>query len=102
MELTGVGVVIVGAGAIGSATARLLQRAGVGRLLVARRGRKAQVLAQALGAELVDLEQLPEIATWFSLIVSSTSSGEERVLSEELKGWPTTQLAQQIKPASSH
>ncbi|MGB6772221.1 MAG: glutamyl-tRNA reductase, partial [Candidatus Dormiibacterota bacterium] len=81
--LTGVGVVIVGAGAIGSATARLLQRAGVGRLLVARRGRKAQVLAQALGAELVDLEQLPEIATWFSLIVSSTSS-EERVLSEEL------------------
>lgn len=81
--LTGVGVVIVGAGAIGSATARLLQRAGVGRLLVARRGRKAQVLAQALGAELVDLEQLPEIAHSFSLIVSSTSS-EERVLSEEL------------------
>ncbi len=81
--LTGVGVVIVGAGAIGSATARLLQRAGVGRLLVARRGRKAQVLAQALGAELVDLAQLPEIAHSFSLIVSSTSS-EERVLSEEL------------------
>jgi glutamyl-tRNA reductase len=52
-------------------------------LLVARRGRKAQALAQALDAELVDLEQLPEIASAFSLIVSSTSS-EERVLSEEL------------------
>ena len=81
--LTGVGVVIVGAGAVGNATARLLQRAGAGPLLVARRGRKAQALAQALDAELVDLEQLPEIASSFSLIVSSTSS-EERVLSEEL------------------
>jgi glutamyl-tRNA reductase len=82
-ELSGVGVVIVGAGGIGSATARLLQRAGVGRLFVARRGRKALALAEALNAELVDLEQLPQIAGSFQLIVSSTSS-EDRVLSEEL------------------
>jgi glutamyl-tRNA reductase len=82
-KLTGVGVVIVGAGSVGTATARLLQRAGAGQLFVARRGHKAQALAQALGAELVDLEQLPQIAASFRLIVSSTSS-EDRVLTEEL------------------
>ena len=81
--LTGVGVVIIGAGAVGSATARLLQRAGAGRLFVARRGQKAKALAQTLGAELVDLEQLPQIATSVGLIVASTSS-EDRVLSEGL------------------
>jgi glutamyl-tRNA reductase len=82
-DLSAVGVVIVGAGSVGSATARLLQRAGAGRLFVARRGRKAQALAQALGGELVDLEQLPQIAPSFQVIVSSTSS-EDRVLSEDL------------------
>ncbi|HUY09871.1 MAG TPA: glutamyl-tRNA reductase [Candidatus Dormibacteraeota bacterium] len=82
-DLTGRGVVIVGAGSIGSATARLLKRAGAAPLFVVRRGHKAEALAQALGAELVELAQLPELAHQVRLIVSSTSS-EDRVLSESL------------------
>ena len=84
-ELRGLGVAIVGAGSVGSATARLLKRAGAGPIFVARRGQKAQALAQALGAELVDLEQLPTVARPLRLIVSSTSS-EERVISRRLIG----------------
>ena len=82
-DLGGVGAVIVGAGGVGSATARLLYRAGASPLFVARRGQKAQTLAQAVGAELVELEQLPELATSIRLIVSSTSS-EDRVISASL------------------
>lgn len=82
-DLTGLGVVIVGAGSVGSATARLLKRAGAAPLFVAHRGQKAQNLAEALGAEVVDLEQLPEHARSVRLIVSSTSS-EDRVISQEL------------------
>ncbi len=82
-DLDGLGTVIVGAGSIGSATARLLQRAGAAPLFVVRRGHKAQALAQALGAELVELEQLPELAASFRLIVASTSS-EDRVLGRQL------------------
>jgi len=82
-DLTGLGAVIVGAGGVGSATARLLRGAGVSPLLVARRGQKAAALAAALEAELVDLDQLPQLAPRFRLIVSSTSS-EDRVLSCEL------------------
>lgn len=81
--LGGVGALIVGAGSVGSATARLLKRAGATPLFVVRRGHKAESLAQALGAELVDLGQLPELASSVRLIVSSTSS-EERVISREL------------------
>jgi glutamyl-tRNA reductase len=82
-DLRGVGVVIVGAGSVGSATARLLMRSGAGPLYVARRGHKAEVLAEALGAELIDLDQLPDIASSVRMIVSSTSS-EERVISRKL------------------
>lgn len=82
-DLEGVGAVIVGAGSVGSATARLLKRAGVAPLYVARRGHKAEVLAQAVGAELIDLDQLPGLAASLQMIVSSTSS-EERVLSRKL------------------
>jgi glutamyl-tRNA reductase len=82
-DLDGVGAVIVGAGSVGSATARLLRRAGAAPLYVARRGHKAETLAQALGAELVDLEQLPALAPTLQIIVSSTSS-EERVVSRKL------------------
>ncbi len=81
-DLKGVGAVIVGAGSVGSATGRLLKRAGAGPLFVARRGHKAQTLALALGADLVDLEQLPNLARSVRLIVCSTSS-EERVISRE-------------------
>ncbi|HVB13684.1 MAG TPA: glutamyl-tRNA reductase [Candidatus Dormibacteraeota bacterium] len=82
-DLKGLGAVIVGAGSVGSATARLLTRAGVAPLFVARRGQKALALAQALGAELVDLEQLPSLASAVRLIVSSTSS-EDRVIGRKL------------------
>jgi glutamyl-tRNA reductase len=82
-DLHGVGAVIVGAGSVGSATARLLRRAGAAPLYVARRGHKAETLAPALGAELVDLEQLPALAPTLQIIVSSTSS-EERVISRKL------------------
>ncbi|MGH7608976.1 MAG: glutamyl-tRNA reductase [Candidatus Dormibacteria bacterium] len=79
----GLGAVVVGAGSVGGATARLLHRAGMAPIWVARRGPKAANLAQALGAELVDISRLPGIAPQVSLVVSSTSS-EERVLSREL------------------
>jgi glutamyl-tRNA reductase len=82
-ELTGTGAVIVGAGSVGGATARLLKRAGAAPLFVVRRGHKAETLALALGAELVELEQLPELANSVRLVVSSTSS-EERVVSQRL------------------
>jgi glutamyl-tRNA reductase len=82
-DLDGVGAVIVGAGSVGSATARLLRRAGAAPLYVARRGHKAETLAQALGAELVDLEQVPALAPTLQIIVASTSS-EERVVSRKL------------------
>ena len=82
-DLEGVGAVIVGAGSVGSATARLLKRAGAAPLYVARRGHKAEVLAQAIGAELIDLDQLPGLAPRLQMVVSSTSS-EERVLSRKL------------------
>jgi glutamyl-tRNA reductase len=82
-ELTGMGAVIVGAGSVGNATARLLKRAGAAPLFVARRGHKAQALAQSLGAESVELEQLPELANSVRLIVSCTSS-EDRVISRNL------------------
>lgn len=82
-DLEGVGAVIVGAGSVGSATARLLKRAGAAPLYVARRGHKAEILAQAIGAELIDLDQLPGLAPRLQMIVSSTSS-EERVLSRKL------------------
>ncbi len=81
--LTGVGVLVVGAGTVGGATARLLQRRGAGPFLVARRGRKAERLAELLGGGLVALEELPQLASAVRLIVSSTSS-EERVLSRRL------------------
>ncbi|HVC23466.1 MAG TPA: glutamyl-tRNA reductase [Candidatus Dormibacteraeota bacterium] len=82
-DLEGVGAVIVGAGSVGSATARLLKRAGAAPLYVARRGHKAEMLAQAIGAELIDLDQLPGLAPRLQMVVSSTSS-EERVLSRKL------------------
>ncbi|MGC1184245.1 MAG: glutamyl-tRNA reductase [Candidatus Dormiibacterota bacterium] len=82
-DLDGVGAVIVGAGSVGTATSRLLKRAGAAPLYVVRRGHKAEMLAQALGAELIDLGQLPELAPRLQLIVSSTSS-EERVVSRKL------------------
>ena len=82
-DLEGVGAVIVGAGSVGSATARLLKRAGAAPLYVARRGHKAEMLAQAIGAELIDLDELPGLAPRLQMVVSSTSS-EERVLSRKL------------------
>jgi len=82
-DLSGIGAVIVGAGSVGSATARLLKRAGAGPLFVARRGHKADNLAEAVGGELLELEELPLVARRVRLIVSSTSS-EERVISKEL------------------
>ncbi|HEY6538109.1 MAG TPA: glutamyl-tRNA reductase [Candidatus Dormibacteraeota bacterium] len=82
-DLQGKGAVIVGAGSVGSATGRLLRRAGAGPLYVVRRGHKAEVLARSLAADLVELDRLPELAPTLRVIVASTSS-EERVVSREL------------------
>ncbi|MGH7705799.1 MAG: glutamyl-tRNA reductase, partial [Candidatus Dormibacteria bacterium] len=82
-DLRGVAVVIVGAGGVGGAAARLLRRAGAGPLYVAQRGQKAQALGATLGADLFPLDQLPGLSPTPRLIVSSTSS-EDRVVSRDL------------------
>ena len=78
-DLTGRGVLMVGGGSIGGAAARLLVSAGCGPVLVARRGPRAQALAQAIGARLVELSELPQFAGQVDLVVCSTSS-QQRVL----------------------
>ncbi|MGH7640270.1 MAG: glutamyl-tRNA reductase [Candidatus Dormibacteria bacterium] len=77
------GTVIVGAGTVGGAAARLLRRAGADPLFIVRRGQRASALAAQLGAEQVELEALPELGDRLRLLVCSTSS-EERVVSVEL------------------
>jgi glutamyl-tRNA reductase len=78
-DLTGLGVLMVGGGSIGGAAARLLAGAGCAPILVARRGPRAQALAQAVDARLVELTELREFAGQISLVVCSTSS-QARVL----------------------
>jgi len=78
-DLRGQGAVILGGGSVGGAAARLLHRAGADPLLVVRRGPRAAALAQALGAQLVGIDDLPDLAARFRVIVCSTTS-ESRVL----------------------
>lgn len=77
--LGGRGVVILGGGSVGGSAAKLLRRAGAGPILVVRRGHRAEAVAEAVGGELVALEDLPLLADRFQLIVCSTSS-DARVL----------------------
>jgi glutamyl-tRNA reductase len=77
--LGGRGVVILGGGSVGGSAAKLLRRAGEGPILVVRRGHRAEAVAEAVGGELVALEDLPLLADRFQLIVCSTSS-DARVL----------------------
>jgi glutamyl-tRNA reductase len=77
--LRGRGVVILGGGSVGGSAARLLRRAGADPILVVRRGHRAEAVAEAVGGELVALEELPLLSDRFQLIVCSTSS-EARVL----------------------
>jgi glutamyl-tRNA reductase len=77
--LRGRGVVILGGGSVGGSAARLLRRAGADPILVVRRGHRAESVAEAVGGELVALEELPLLSDRFQLIVCSTSS-EARVL----------------------
>jgi glutamyl-tRNA reductase len=77
--LSGRGVVILGGGSVGGSAARLLRRAGADPILVVRRGHRAEAVAEAVGGELVALEELPLLSDRFQLIVCSTSS-EARVL----------------------
>ncbi|MHB1526056.1 MAG: glutamyl-tRNA reductase [Candidatus Dormibacteria bacterium] len=81
-DLNGVGAVILGGGSVGGAAARLLRRAGADPILVVRRGPKATALAQALGAELVQIDDLPAMASRFQVLICSTTS-ESRVLDKD-------------------
>lgn len=78
--LAGRGVLLIGGGSVGGAAARLLGRAGCRPLLVARRGPRAAALAEAVGAELIDLAGLGQHAGTVELVICSTTS-ERRVLS---------------------
>lgn len=77
--LSGRGVLILGGGSVGGSAARLLRRAGAAPILVVRRGHRAEAVAEAVGGELVAIEDLPLLADRFQAIVCSTSS-EARVL----------------------
>lgn len=81
-SLSGRGVVVVGSGSVGGSAARLLRRAGADPLLVVRRGHRAEALADAVGGELIAIDDLPLMADRFQMVVCSTSS-DARVLTSD-------------------
>jgi glutamyl-tRNA reductase len=78
--------VVVGVGDAGRLAARALKDAGLNSLVVANRTRShAEELAEALDAELAELDDLPHLLGEVDIVISSTGA-PDFLLSEEMVG----------------
>jgi glutamyl-tRNA reductase len=73
--LDGLGVLVVGAGAMSGLAVASVARAGAGRVVVASRTRqRAERLARAIGGQVGDMAQLPELMATADLVVTCTGA----------------------------
>jgi len=73
--LSGAAVLVIGAGKMAQAAARLLRARGAGRILVVNRtAARAEELARSVGGEAVPMERLGELLTWVDVVIASTRS----------------------------
>jgi glutamyl-tRNA reductase len=93
-SLASVSALVVGAGETGALMARLLRKAGIGRLVVANRTEDtAHEVAKPLGGEGAGLDRLPELLQEADLVVGAVTAGEWLV-SEEMVRAGDRDLAQ--------
>ena len=77
---------VIGAGETGALMARLLRKAGIGRLIVANRTEEtAREVASPLGGEGVGLDRIPELLQEADLIVGAVTAGEWLVTAEMMR-----------------
>ena len=74
-DLTSATALVIGAGDTGTLVARLLSKAGVGRLVLANRTLEtAEVTARPLGAEVLSLDEIPAGVAQADLVVGAVTS----------------------------
>ena len=85
-SLEGKSALVLGAGETGSLVARLLRKAGVGRLTVVNRTLStAEALATELGGEAYGLDALPQLVLQAEIIVGAVASQEDLVTAGMLR-----------------
>ena len=79
-DLEGGGIVVVGAGKMGSLVCSALGRAGASRITVANRSAdRAREIASEIGAEIAALDQLPSLLESASVVITATTSDEPTI-----------------------
>lgn len=84
--LTSISALVLGAGDTGALMARLLRKAGVGRLVIANRTlERARNIAHELGAEAIELDRIEEVVGGMRLVVGCVAVSEPLLMARTVR-----------------